>query len=80
MKTLQEILVELQALSTVTEDQFETALSAVVADLQAVVDAPVVAPVADPVATVETVTDGGVTETFVPEAEPTVEAAPEVQA
>lgn len=37
MKQLSDILVELQALGTVAEDQFEASLATVVADLQAVV-------------------------------------------
>lgn len=72
MKTLSEVLVEVQALATVTEDQFEAALAVAVADLQALVDAPVT-PVADPVETVVATTESGVTETFVPETEPAVE-------
>ncbi len=39
MKTLPEIIVETQALATVTEDQFEASLATVVADLQALVPA-----------------------------------------
>jgi hypothetical protein len=46
MKTLAEILAEVQALSTVTEDQFETTLAGVVTDLQALVDATPASPVA----------------------------------
>lgn len=38
-KTLAEISTELQALSTVTEDQFEASLASVVADLQAFIAA-----------------------------------------
>ncbi len=35
MKSLQDILSELQALATVSEDQYEAALATVVADLEA---------------------------------------------
>lgn len=65
MKTLQEILTELQALATVSEDQFETALAAVVSDLTAVAGA--TAPATDPVATVVVTTVSGVVTTCVPQ-------------
>lgn len=65
MKTLNDILVEVQALATVTEDQFEPSLATVVADLQAVIGAQ--APV-DSVVSVTTTTQSGVTAVFVPQA------------
>ena len=68
MKTLRDILSEVQALATVTEDQFEAALTACVADLQAMVDgATGTAPAADPVATVVVTTVGGTVTTCVPQ-------------
>ena len=67
MKQLPEILPELQALATVTEDQFETALAAVVTDVQALIAA-APATVADPVATVVVTTVAGVVTTCVPQA------------
>jgi hypothetical protein len=63
MKTLPEILAEVQALATVTEDQFETSLASVVSDLQAVI----AAPAADPIATAVVTTVGGVVTTLVPQ-------------
>jgi glutamate synthase domain-containing protein 2 len=66
MKTLQEISVELKALATVTEDQFEASLASVVADLDAVIGA-TGGTVADPVVSVATVTASGVKTVFVPQ-------------
>lgn len=65
MKTLNDILVEVQALATVTEDQFEASLASVVADLQTVIGAQ--SPT-DPVVSVTTTTQSGVTAVFVPQA------------
>lgn len=60
MKPLADIIVEAQALATVAEDQFESALAAVVADLQAY------APATDPVVSVSITTQNGVVSEFVP--------------
>jgi len=65
MKSLTEILAEVEALATVTEDQFEASVATVVTDLQAVIAAPVTS---DPVVSVTTTTASGATETFVPQA------------
>jgi hypothetical protein len=66
MKSLPEILTEVQALATVTEDQFEANLATAVADLQALIAASTTA--ADPVVSVVTTTQSGVQATFVPQA------------
>lgn len=58
MKTLPEILAEVQALADVAEDQYETALAAVVTDLQAYIAGTPAAPTATSVAI--TFSDGSV--------------------
>jgi hypothetical protein len=65
MKTLNDVLAEVQALATVAEDQFEADLATVVADLRALV-AGSPAPVADPVVSVAVTTQSGAVSEFVP--------------
>lgn len=62
---MNEIILEAQALATVAEDQFETSLAKLIADLQAF--QPTSEPVViDPIVTVTTVTQSGVSTVFVP--------------
>lgn len=68
MNTLPEILAEIQALATVTEDQFEANLAGVVSAVQAYIAANPSAPAADPVATVVVTTQSGVSTTCIPQA------------
>lgn len=61
MKSLQDILAEVQALATVSEDQFEASLATAVADLQAVIATPVTEPTDVTATVVLTIASGIVT-------------------
>ena len=64
MKTLQDILSELEAVEKTELDTVVSAIDQAVADLQALAGA---APAADPIATIVATTVGGVSSTFVPQ-------------
>jgi hypothetical protein len=66
MKSLNEILAEVQAVDTTSLDAAVAALAQVATDLQAQIDAQSAA--ADPIVSVTTTTESGVTATFVPQA------------
>lgn len=67
MKTLQEILAEVQAIDATNVDAVQSAVAQIVTDLQAQIDAqaePVVQ--ADPVVSIRTTLQSGATANFVP--------------
>jgi hypothetical protein len=66
MKSLQDILAELQALDTTEVSELEAAIAQTVTDLQAVIAATPAS--ADPVVSITTTLKSGATETFVPQA------------
>lgn len=68
MKTLPEILAELQALESTEVSVLEAAIEQTVEDLQALVNATPVGPgAADPIVSITTTTQSGVTAEFVPQ-------------
>ena len=64
MKSLNDIITELQAVDKTELDQASAAIDQAVADLQALAGA---APATDPIATIVATTVGGVSSTFVPQ-------------
>ena len=67
MRTLQEILAEVQAIDATSVDAVQAAVAQIVTDLQAQIDAQAAPVVSDPVVSVTTTTQSGVTATFVPQ-------------
>jgi hypothetical protein len=67
MKSLQDILGELQGLETTTVEGLQAAVAQAITDLQTIVDAAPSTPGADPIVSITTTTQSGVTAEFVPQ-------------